>query len=295
MSADDLVNMMQSMGTDDPSALVQRFCQLVPGMSQEAATFFLEANSWNLEAAVVSFFDQGGANAVNAAMGPQPSAELVCDVTFGDGEAVPPGFVFEKTWRLVNNGPIAWPPSTQLELVQGPRMHQAPVIHVPALDPGATCDLTVPMKSPQEAGEYAVAYRLCYINGGVQDKLNSRLTFGISSRQYFGDQIWVVITVAEGGTLPLLQKMNATHFGAESSAQSESGSMAPVFTYPSQSGSSGSAAAGIGANMHAPTFQMASPQNWNLSQHVFGSSARAFEQTYNQQQPGAGSDDMDTL
>eukprot|EP00730_Choanoeca_flexa_P017511 TRINITY_DN8446_c0_g1_i2.p1 TRINITY_DN8446_c0_g1~~TRINITY_DN8446_c0_g1_i2.p1 ORF type:complete len:204 (+),score=33.17 TRINITY_DN8446_c0_g1_i2:162-773(+) len=133
-SADDLVGMLQTLGTEDRPVLMQRLMELCPDLSPEAAQFFLEANNWNLAEAAGSYFEQGGSRAVVTQA--QPEAELVCDVTFGDGEPVPPDTIFDKTWRLRNVGQEAWPRNTLLVFAQGDRIQLENEIRVPSLAPG---------------------------------------------------------------------------------------------------------------------------------------------------------------
>ena len=53
----------------------------------------------NLQAAIGSYYDyeQPGNTRV-------PAMAFVQDITIGEGESVPPGTAFVKTWRIQNNG-----------------------------------------------------------------------------------------------------------------------------------------------------------------------------------------------
>eukprot|EP00045_Choanoeca_perplexa_P006829 m.59165 g.59165 ORF g.59165 m.59165 type:complete len:270 (+) comp13808_c0_seq1:1635-2444(+) len=252
-SADDLVGMLQTMGTEDRSTLTQQLRDLCPDLTPEAAGFFLEANNWNLANAAGSYFEQGGAQAVPSQV--QPEAELVCDVTYGDGEAVPPDTLFDKTWRLANVGSTQWPRNTLLVFAQGDRLQLENEIRVPSLNPGQTVDLTVKMQSPKASGQYAASFRLCQNNG---------------YRAYFGEPIWVVITVDDGGTLPLLQQMAATTFNNNGFNQD---THTAVFTYPSRGGMQ-ARMGGVAAP--APMTAPSGPVNWSLSDHTFGSGQPGF-------------------
>ena len=49
------------------------------------------------QGAIGAYFDYYNANNL-------PELSLVRDVTIGEGEAVPPGTIFTKTWRVKNSG-----------------------------------------------------------------------------------------------------------------------------------------------------------------------------------------------
>eukprot|EP00048_Salpingoeca_helianthica_P002002 m.53706 g.53706 ORF g.53706 m.53706 type:complete len:256 (+) comp11845_c0_seq1:39-806(+) len=190
--ADDLMSMFATMNTSERSTLIEQFVQVVPSADRTTAEFYLEASNWTLPTAITSFFENGGMNVQIPQRNPQ--AEFLMDVTIGEGESVPPNTHFVKTWRLRNNGAEPWPSSAHLIYVQGHAMHAESVIAVPALDPGQAADVSVDMISPAEPALYASSWRLCY-NEGVT--------------RYFGEVIWAIVTVAEGGTLPLLQQFAA--------------------------------------------------------------------------------------
>lgn len=92
------------MGTTDHGTLVDQFSQIIPDCGEGIPQFFLEASNWNLQAAIMSYFDYGGGQqgVSSNVMATMPEAELVDDVTVGDGEDIPPNVVFQKTWRLRN-------------------------------------------------------------------------------------------------------------------------------------------------------------------------------------------------
>jgi len=189
--ADDLLSMFMSMGTSDHETLVNQFQQVVQ-IDPAAAHFFLEATNWNLAVAVGTFMDQGG-QLGNFQTQNLPAGELVCDVTFGEGEEINPGSQFTKTWRLRNSGAAAWERGAMLVPVRSGETMGAPeFVHVNPLAPGEVADISVVLQAPRECGSYASAWRL-------RDQHN-----------YFSEEIWVIITVSEGGMLTALQGMNNT-------------------------------------------------------------------------------------
>jgi hypothetical protein len=74
-------------------------------------------------------------------------------------------------------------------------------VHVPALEPGGEAEISVDLTTPTEVKTYAGSWRLCHREGG--------------GGAYFGDEIWVVITVAEGGLLSTLQGIHGTTLGGQ--------------------------------------------------------------------------------
>ena len=74
----------------------------------------------------------------------RPNLRFVRHVTCPDGTRVPPGTVFSKTWRVRNDGPVAWPPGSALVYSSGDRLpFDEPVRPVNLPCPGAEVDITV--------------------------------------------------------------------------------------------------------------------------------------------------------
>lgn len=89
---------------------------------------------------------------------------LVCDSTIGEGESVPPGTNFQKSWRIQNSGAEAWPDGIHLELISGERMGVTRVA-VPSLGPKDTTELSVTLSSPSEPGVYQSKWRMMTATG----------------------------------------------------------------------------------------------------------------------------------
>eukprot|EP00039_Didymoeca_costata_P000118 m.44181 g.44181 ORF g.44181 m.44181 type:complete len:273 (+) comp10064_c0_seq1:246-1064(+) len=193
---DDLLSSFMAMGTTDKDTLVQQFTTVIPSCDVHAAEFFLEANNWNLAAAVGSYMDQGGSFGIFQTE-QLPRAEFICDVTIGEGEEIPPGAEFTKTWRLRNTGDIPWPHGSVLVYIQGDRMGGPEFVSVESLAPGQVSDISVQLRAPRKVGTYAASWRL-------RDE-----------RSYFSEEIWIVITVAEGGLLTALQGMHGANLGSQ--------------------------------------------------------------------------------
>eukprot|EP00041_Stephanoeca_diplocostata_P009124 m.139075 g.139075 ORF g.139075 m.139075 type:complete len:307 (+) comp17611_c0_seq1:263-1183(+) len=243
--AEDLLGMFMSMGTTDHAELVEQFLQVIPGAPRDAAQFFLEANNFNLQAAILTYMDEGGTLAVSQSLS-VPMAEFVCDVTIGEGEEIPPEAVFTKTWRLRNIGQEPWPQSTVLYFCQGDRMQGPDYVRVPALPPGAEADVAVDLRAPPTVGSYAGSWRLLHHEGG--------------GGAYFGNEIWVIITVSHSGMLDTLQQLDANSLGnQQSGGTAVQLSNFPLATQPTT----------ISGNPQQQS-PFAAPMFGSLSAHTFG-------------------------
>lgn len=260
--ADDLLSMFMSMGTSDHEQLVQQFCTVIPGCPQEQAEFFLEANAWSLQAAVCSLMDQGGQEMMFA-QATVPEAVLVCDVTIGEGEQIPPGVQFEKTWRLQNSGQVRWPDGCMLCFCQGDQMGGGSYVQVPAINPGEMTDVSVTLKAPTQTGNYWGSWKLR------------------TEAAYAELEIFVVIEIAEGGMLDTLQQMHASSItpGAaaifsphqEQQAQPAASGFGGGFAAGGGFGApAGSGFGGQPAAQPAAAGQFGIPSFGSLSTHSFG-------------------------
>ena len=205
-----LVEQFGSLQTVDHADLVQQMRRLVGGeVSESYAKFYLEMSNWNVHAAVGYYFDLNGSS---GSTGPAPIVPLqpltmtfVRDVTIGEGESVPPSTHFTKTWTVSNPGAETWSPGCCLKFVHGERLQADDKIDVGrCLRPGETMDISVRMMSPERPGIYESQWRMATASG-----------------VYFGDTIWVILTVEPSGTLALTQQMDQFHdLGATSSSSS---------------------------------------------------------------------------
>lgn len=106
------------------------------------------------------------------------SALFITDNSVEDGHVFPIGAEFVKSWRLRNNGTVAWPESTVVAFMGGDRCgasKSSPTeYHVGSVGAGAFADVHVEdMKAPG-SGRYVSYWRL------RDNKTN----------QVFGDQLW---------------------------------------------------------------------------------------------------------
>jgi hypothetical protein len=106
------------------------------------------------------------------------NARFVADVTIPDNTQLPPGTEFVKTWRLRNSGTCNWGQGFKFVLVEGERMNAPDAVAVPPTAVGATVDVSIPFKAPQNPGAYKSRWRMRSADG-----------------QDFGDRPFVLIRV----------------------------------------------------------------------------------------------------
>ncbi|KAK9497872.1 hypothetical protein O3M35_003782 [Rhynocoris fuscipes] len=182
-----LLRQFSCLRTTDKDELVKQL-QLVVGqnISAYAAQFFLDMNDWNLQAAVGSYFDcQSSAKL--------PSMCLVRD--FDENTSVmtvPPNCVIRKVWLLLNNGDETWPEGCYLQFTLGESMCTCERIIVSELvHPGQTATIAAELKSPATPGFYTSKWRLATPTG-----------------TFFGDIIWVIMSVTETESSELIKQMS---------------------------------------------------------------------------------------
>nr|CAD7394396.1 unnamed protein product [Timema cristinae]CAD7425583.1 unnamed protein product [Timema monikensis] len=179
-----LLQQFSCLGTTDRDELIKQLQILVGNnLNETAASFFLEMNNWNLQGAVCSYFDFEAPHKL-------PSMTLVRDMTIGEGESIPPRTKFTKTWRVQNSGDEVWPHGCVLRFSGGDQLCPEDRLAVLPVGPGCTTDLSLEMMSPDQPGIYESKWRMLTPAGC-----------------YFGDVIWVILTVAEGGTMALTQQL----------------------------------------------------------------------------------------
>ena len=92
-------------------------------------------------------------------------ASFVSDNNIEDGQAFPAGAEFIKSWRMRNDGDVAWPETTEVSFVAGDRMpafEHAPLRYfVGRVESGEFVDVyAADMKAPEIPGKYIGYWRL---------------------------------------------------------------------------------------------------------------------------------------
>lgn len=93
--------------------------------------------------------------------------KFVADVTVEDGTVFPPNNQFTKTWRLQNIGLCSWTSDYLLVFDRGDRMDGPTAVQIgKTVNPGESVDLSVPLVSPLDPGNYRGYWKLSTPNGG---------------------------------------------------------------------------------------------------------------------------------
>ncbi|KAL3842326.1 hypothetical protein ACJMK2_020354 [Sinanodonta woodiana] len=181
-----LLQQFSSMGTTDKEVLIAEFQRLLGNqLTPSICAFFLDMNNWNLQAAIGAYYDLDQPNIRPLSM------IFVRDITIGDGEAVPPSTKFTKTWRIKNSGDEMWPPGCNLRFCTGDNLSNTDRVIVDMIPPGEETNVSVEMQSPASPGVYQSQWRMNTPTG-----------------LFFGDPIWVIITVEENGLLGVTQQLS---------------------------------------------------------------------------------------
>lgn len=249
----------RTMNTNDKDHLISEFKRLSnTQLGTEGCCFYLDLAEWNLNSALWAYYEyetaaaannnnniSNNSNAVVASSQTNqlynesnnlrqvvtevPEMQFVCDITIGEGESVAPNTNFIKTWRIKNTGTSRWPSGCTLKYVNGynfsssasssssspsstsstssseilTAVYAHPVeIELPELEPHETADISTSLRSPGQCGIYQCQYRT-YTRYG----------------QPFGDPIWLLLNVEEGGVLGITQQLNSVNvFGAAAAA-----------------------------------------------------------------------------
>jgi len=184
----DLLRQFNCMNTSDKDALVGQFKSYVSNttyLSDESAMFYLDMVDWNLQSAIGAYFD------LQQSSETLPKMSFMKDITIGEGESITPNTCFVKTWMVRNSGQDIWPSGCSLVHTNGESFGASQI--QPPLDivlPGHHLNISVPMMSPSQQGHYASQWRIRTPSG-----------------HFFGDTIWVILDVADDGTLGLMQQM----------------------------------------------------------------------------------------
>lgn len=80
---------------------------------------------------------------------------FVTDVTIPDGQVIPPGSKFVKTWRLKNTGTTTWTTNYRVRLWAG-NSYGAPTSFLLAQEvkPNTEVDISIEFTAPSQTGEY---------------------------------------------------------------------------------------------------------------------------------------------
>ncbi len=125
---------------------------------------------------------------------PCDRAGFVKDVTINDGTKVKAGEVFNKTWRLRNDGSCPWTSAYAVVFDHGDQMGATMAINFTAADiaPGQSVDVTVTLTAPTKPGTYQGFFLL---------KNASGRKFGIGNNADQAFWVKIVVEAAAGPTI----------------------------------------------------------------------------------------------
>jgi len=111
----------------------------------------------------------------------KPSARFVRDVTCPDGSCMSSNSVFNKTWKIRNDGKDRWPTGCGINFVGGDALCDPKLdIVVPAIDVGMEVDLTLQLTAPAQTGRHVSYFKLKTPDGN-----------------HFGQRLWADIRVID--------------------------------------------------------------------------------------------------
>lgn len=114
------------------------------------------------------------------------SFKKVSDVSLQDDSVIAPVSTHVKSWRVQNDGAVAWPEACKLIFVRGDRELLGGDLEefaVPTAGVGQEVEVSLMITAPAKTGKYAAFFRITDAN-----------------RTPFGPRLWVQITVAEASS-----------------------------------------------------------------------------------------------
>jgi hypothetical protein len=180
---DSLLSAFASISTDDHESLIRKFAHIL-GVTADAAVFFLEASSWDVELALNNFFGtvESSEALYQQSAGATPSALCSAELSallYQLSQAIfAPGESIHLPCRFLNDGRPSWPGDTRLQHVEGAEMDAPLSTHVGPCGPGDERIVSLRLTAPAEPGVYMGSWRL------------------LSSAGFLSEAVWAQITVS---------------------------------------------------------------------------------------------------
>src|SRR6476659_2749668 len=120
--ADELIAMFGKITTTDHDTLVVQFSRIL-NTDLEIARFFLEASSWSVEQAVLTYLAEttNGRDALHK-LSSLPVVTFLRDQCSLNAIIFAPGAPIDMEWSFRNDGAEVWPSDTRIVFVDGERM-----------------------------------------------------------------------------------------------------------------------------------------------------------------------------
>ena len=106
------------------------------------------------------------------------SASYIADVTVPDGTKFKNTEAFTKTWKIRNNGSCNWPDDTELVFVSGTKMGTPDSVKVGKVVSGTEVEVSVPLTSPDQYGNYTGLWQLKSAQGNFGTQLSAVIVAG---------------------------------------------------------------------------------------------------------------------
>ena len=180
--ADELIAMFGKITTTDHDTLVNQFARIL-NTDLGVARFFLEASSWSVEQAVHTYLAEttNGRDAYHK-LATLPVVTFLSDLSRLQSVVFEPGVPIDMEWSFRNDGREPWPADSRIAFVDGERMNGFQSSDLRAAKPGEILTIRQRLRAPDQPGTYAGTWRL------------------VCSAGYFGDPLWIIVTVG-GSTL----------------------------------------------------------------------------------------------
>jgi len=177
MDTDDLISLFGKITTTDHDTLVEQFSSILR-TEKGVALFFLEASNWNVEVAVVNFISSvgNGGESISATTS-IPEVSFLSDLSELQSIVFSPSTRIPMIWRFKNVGKDPWPADTQIVFVDGNRLNGPSTINNIRANPGEEVVVGCEVFAPETVGTFVGTWRFACSAG------------------YFGDPLWVIITV----------------------------------------------------------------------------------------------------
>jgi hypothetical protein len=203
---EDLMERLRSITTSNREDLIAQFRSTTNAMlTDEGCAFFLEMSNWNLNEAILAYYD------AEMPTDKIPQMRFIADVTVGEGEAIPPNTRFVKTWRVENSGNEPWPSNCSLRFVNGDRLQDRDEIYVGSLAPNEQINISVDITSPAISKIIKSQWRLFTSAGAPFGGKYSNKRLNKRKTRFHLDPIWLIASVEEGGLMGITQQLEQCH------------------------------------------------------------------------------------
>lgn len=184
-------------------------------------------------------------------IGAYDNASFQSDVTYPDGQVVPAGQRFMKTWRIQNSGTSVWSSGFSLAFVGDQQMDGPDSVPLPAALPGESVVISIPLEAPIAPGNHRSLWRprnpegmlfgdLLYVeirvpisstpgSSALEDaQLEDHITYPDGSEVSAGMQFVKTWAIRNTGSVPWSAGYSLAHIGGTEMSNSRQVALAEV-------------------------------------------------------------------